>query len=121
MFGLLMTIFIILSIFLVLFILIQPGKGDMGLGSMGGGGSQMLFGGAGGQGFFEKTTWTIAAIFVLGCLGLTMLRTHETESSQLSGFTAERRANAKLAAAKRANLAQQKIPVKTPDQTSSAK
>ncbi|MFH0898704.1 MAG: preprotein translocase subunit SecG, partial [bacterium] len=43
-----MFFFILVCIFLALFILIQPGKGDMGLGSLGGG-SQMLFGGSGGR------------------------------------------------------------------------
>lgn len=56
------------------------------MGSLGGSG-QLLFGGSGGQGFFEKTTWTLGALFILGALGLTILKKQETQSSRLSGFT----------------------------------
>ena len=71
--ALIMTLFIILSALLVLLILVQPGKGDMGLGSIGRGGQQ-FFGGSGGQDFFEKTTWVMGALFMFGALGLTVLR-----------------------------------------------
>jgi preprotein translocase subunit SecG len=105
MFAFLMTLFIILCLFLVLFILIQQGKGDMGLGSLGG--SQMLFGGSGGQNFFEKATWIMGAIFVCGALGLTILGTKQKEASRLSdGYHAPVKANS-----------QQGVPVKLPDTT----
>ena len=71
--ALIMTLFIILSALLVLIILVQPGKGDMGLGSIGRGGQQ-FFGGSGGQDFFEKTTWIMGALFMVGALGLSILR-----------------------------------------------
>lgn len=93
MFILLMTLFIILSFLLALFILIQQGKGDMGMGSLGGGG-QLLFGGSGGQGFFEKTTWTLGALFILGALGLTILKKRDTQTSRLSGFAVSQKQNA---------------------------
>ncbi len=86
MYTLLMVLFVILSVFMVIFILIQPGKGDMGLGSMGSS-SQMLFGGSGGQSFFEKTTWVMGALFIMGALGLAVLQTHERHTSQLEGFS----------------------------------
>ncbi len=82
----LIVLFVILSLFLALFILIQQGKGDMGLGGLGGGG-QMLFGGSGGQSFFEKLTWIMGAIFIFGALGLSILKTKETAKSRLSHFT----------------------------------
>ncbi|MBD3272833.1 preprotein translocase subunit SecG [Candidatus Dependentiae bacterium] len=78
-------LFVILSIFLALFILIQQGKGDMGLGGLGGGG-QMLFGGSGGQDFFEKATWVMGALFIFGALGLTILKNKESTKSKLAGF-----------------------------------
>ena len=92
MFILLMTLFIILSFLLALFILIQQGKGDMGMGSLGGGG-QLLFGGSGGQGFFEKTTWTLGTLFILGALGLTILKKKDAQSSRLSGFAVSQKQN----------------------------
>lgn len=86
MYTLLMVLFIILCFFLALFILIQQGKGDLGLGSMGGG--QMLFGGSGGQGFFEKATWIMGAIFIFGSLGLAILKSKEQRASALEGYKA---------------------------------
>lgn len=83
----LMVLFVVFALFLALFILIQPGKGDMGLGGMG---NQMLFGGSGGQGFFQKTTWVMVAIFMLGALGLAILKSRETKSSMLAGFKIEK-------------------------------
>lgn len=62
-------------IFLLMFsILIQKGKGSLGLGSMGGG-TQMLFGGSGGQDFFQKATWTMGALFMMGSLVLAIMKT----------------------------------------------
>ena len=87
MFGFFMFLFVLLSLFLVLFILIQQGKGDMGLGSLGRS-SQMLFGGSGGQDFFEKTTWIMGALFLGGALTLTIARTKYAESSRLSSYRA---------------------------------
>lgn len=83
--GIFMFLFVLLSIFLVLFILIQQGKGDMGLGSLGHGG-QMLFGGSGGQDFFEKATWTMGALFMAGALGITILKTKTSETSRLQNY-----------------------------------
>ncbi len=81
MFTLLMILFIFLCFFLAVIILIQQGKGDLGVGSMSG--SQMLFGGSGGQGFFEKTTWAMGALFIFGSLGLAMLKSKEVRRSVL--------------------------------------
>lgn len=83
----LMVIFVIFSLFLALFILIQPGKGDMGLGGMG---NQMLFGGSGGQNFFQKTTWALCAIFIVGSLGLAVLKTREPKTSILQNVKSEK-------------------------------
>jgi preprotein translocase subunit SecG len=59
----------------------------MGLGAIGGA-SQTLFGGSGGQDFFEKATWTLGAFFMLGALGISILRTNITDS-RLKGFQAQ--------------------------------
>ena len=88
MYTFLMVLFVILSILLAVVILIQPGKGDMGLGSIGSG-SQVLFGGSGGRSFFEKVTWVMAALFILGALGLSLIKSREKQYSSLSGFTAK--------------------------------
>ena len=87
MIGFFMFLFVLLAIFLVLFILMQQGKGDMGLGSLSKG-SQMLFGGTGGQDFFEKTTWIMGGLFLAGALFLTIYRTKLTEQSRISTYRA---------------------------------
>ncbi len=85
--GILTFLFVLSALFLAIFVLIQQGKGDMGMGSLGGS-TQMLFGGSGGQTFFEKTTWILGAIFMLGALGLSVLKSRELRSSRLESFTA---------------------------------
>jgi len=69
--GLLITLLAIDAMFLVLIILVQKGKGSMGLGALGGG-TQMLFGGSGGQDLFQKMTWILGTIFMAGSLILSV-------------------------------------------------
>ncbi|QQR48584.1 preprotein translocase subunit SecG [bacterium] len=96
MFTLLMTLFIFSSLLLAILILIQQGKGDMGMGSLGGS-TQMLFGGSGGQNFFEKATWILGAIFLFGSLGLTVLKAKTTRESGLKGFVSKKLASREVA------------------------
>jgi len=84
MYMFLMILFIVVCIILSFFVLLQQGKGDFG--SALGGGTQMLFGGSGGQSFFEKITWVLGALFVLGALGLSILRSREERTSVLEGY-----------------------------------
>ena len=72
-FGFLATLFALLSVLLVFLIMLQKGKGSLGLGTMGGG-AQMLFGGSGGQDLFQKTTWVLLALFMGGSLGLSIMK-----------------------------------------------
>jgi len=39
-----------------------------------GGGTQMLFGGSGGQDLFQKTTWVLVVLFLSGSLGLALYK-----------------------------------------------
>lgn len=71
-YGFLLTLFVILCLFLIVIILVQKGKGSTGLGSLGGG-TQMLFGGSGGQDLFQKITWVLGAIFMAGSLLLVII------------------------------------------------
>ncbi len=45
----------------------------MGIGAMGGG-SQMLFGGGGGQDIFQKVTWVLVGLFLGGSLVLSLMK-----------------------------------------------
>lgn len=78
--GLLSSLFTLACILLILIIMVQKGKGSMGLGSMGGG-SQMLFGGGGGQDLFQKITWILGTVILVGSLGLSFLKVQQQHSS----------------------------------------
>ena len=54
----------------------QKGKSGLGLGGLGGG-AQMLFGGSGGQDLFQKTTWVLGSIFMVGALILSLIKSTE--------------------------------------------
>jgi len=75
-YGLLLTLYLINCLFLVLIILMQKGKSSLGLGGLGGG-AQMLFGGSGGQDLFQKITWVLGSIFVIGSMFLSLMKSTE--------------------------------------------
>ena len=79
--GLLTIIFAFVCILLIPLILIQKGKGSVVLGSLGGG-TQILFGGSGGQDLFQKITWVLGAIFMFGSLALSIMKTQDYRSSR---------------------------------------
>ena len=88
-YNLLVIGFVVLCMLMVLLILMQKGKSSMGLGSLGGG-TQLLFGGSGGQDLFQKVTWVMGAFFMGGSLVLAMMK-RPTES-QLLGDIARQQA-----------------------------
>jgi len=53
----------------------------MGLGGLGGG-AQMIFGGSGGQDFFQKITWVLGIIFMTGALFLSLMKSTEYKKFQ---------------------------------------
>jgi preprotein translocase subunit SecG len=77
-YGFLVGMYIFISILLALLILIQKGKSNMGLGNLGGG-TQMLFGGSGGQDIFQKSKWILGALFMGGSLILAIMKTKEAK------------------------------------------
>ena len=80
-FGFLVTLFVINCFILIFLVLIQKGKSSMGLGNLGGG-TQLLFGGSGGQDLFQKITWVLGAIYMFGSLGLAIMKTNEYNKSR---------------------------------------
>lgn len=82
-FGLLLTFFVFVCFLLVLVILVQQSKGGLGLGSLGGG-AQMLFGGSGGTDVFQKITWILGSLFMIGSLVLALMKAPSVESRQLA-------------------------------------
>lgn len=110
--GLLTTLLIIDGLFLILFILIQKGKGNMGLGALGGG-AQTLFGGSGGQDLFQKITWVLGGIFMAGSLGLSILKSKGTSYGDYMSHSAQRPVLPMSRAAQQAKQEQQvpQVPV----------
>ncbi len=78
-YGLLVTLYVFNCILLVMVIMIQKSKSSMGLGGLGGG-TQMLFGGSGGQDIFQKTTWVLSAIYMFGSLALSIMKSKESRA-----------------------------------------
>ena len=84
-YGLVITLFVVLCLMIILIILLQKGKSSMGLGGLGGG-TQLLFGGSQGQDLFQKVTWAMGAIFMVGSLLLAMVK--RPTASELLGTLA---------------------------------
>jgi preprotein translocase subunit SecG len=84
------TVHVVVSLFLIFVILLQPGKGDA-MASFGGGGSaSSVFGGRGSVTFLAKVTEVCAAIFMITSLTLawrsshsdSVLRAHQNLAAQ---------------------------------------
>lgn len=78
-YGLLVTVYTFICLILVLLILVQKGKSSMGLGGLGAG-TQMLFGGSGGQDLFQKTTWVLGGLFMTGSLLLALMKSYHNQT-----------------------------------------
>jgi protein translocase SecG subunit len=77
-YGLLLAIYVVSSIFLILIILIQRTKSSVGFGL--GSGSQMLFGGSGGQDMFQKATWVLGISFMAMSLWLALMKSEQSRT-----------------------------------------
>lgn len=62
-----------LCLLTILLVLIQKGKGNMGLGNTGGS-NQAIFGSSGGQDTFQKITWTFLTLLLAGSLTLAIAK-----------------------------------------------
>lgn len=71
--SLLTSLYTLLCLMIIFLVLVQRGKGGMGLGNMGGG-NQMLFGSSGGQDLFQKATWVMCALLLSGALIIGVLK-----------------------------------------------
>ena len=85
-------VFVFIALLLGLIILLQQGKGEIGLGGAPSQGSQVIFGGSSGVGFFEKLTWVLGALFIAGSLFLSIYKTKHTTKSVLQDFKVEQKA-----------------------------
>jgi preprotein translocase subunit SecG len=83
----LIIIHVIVSLFLILVVLVQQGKGADLAGAFGGGGSQTAFGARGATTLLHKLTTGFFIAFVLTSLSLAILQARP-KSSVMSGRTA---------------------------------
>jgi preprotein translocase subunit SecG len=72
---------VIACMFLILVILIQPGKSG-GMGIFGSAGAQQVFGGRGAGNFLTKTTWATATVFFITSISLAYLSSSSDEALQ---------------------------------------
>jgi len=78
----LIAVHFVICLFLVLVILLQPGKGDGGVGfGAASGSSQSIFGSRGAGNFLTKTTSIAACLFLVTSFFLTRSRMQEFNSS----------------------------------------
>ena len=77
MFAFIVTIHVVVSVFIIFVILLQPGKGDAMAAFAGGGGSaNTVFGGRGSVTFLSKVTTVCAIIFMVTSLTLAWRSSH---------------------------------------------
>ena len=75
---------IVVAIFLILVVLLQAGKGAAMGASLGGAGSQTMFGSSGSGNFLTKLTAVAAVIFMVTSLSLAVISTRGEKSSVIS-------------------------------------
>lgn len=114
--GLLNVVFVILCFFIIFIVLLQKSKGSLGLvGTFGT--AKILFGGSGGQDFFQKLTWSAIACFMFGSLGLALLKNRSVTQSR---YLEQAIASSSLAAPAIPAQASQETPVSQQPADSSA-
>ncbi|CAM3325326.1 preprotein translocase subunit SecG [Rhodothermus bifroesti] len=106
MFTFLIILITLLAILLVLVVLLQSGRGG-GLAGIAAGGAQQILGARQAPDILEKTTWTLAAIFIVLCI--------------LTNFTIDTGARRESIIQQRAQQEQtQPVPPATPPATTPA-
>ncbi len=104
------VVHVISCVFLILVVLLQPGKSG-GLGAFSGAAAQQVFGGRGAGNFLTKTTWIIAAVFFMTSLSLAYLSSTGDESLEALATELEDAAHAR-----RAPDADVRAPVKSAEE-----
>jgi preprotein translocase subunit SecG len=94
MITLLTILHIAVCIFLILVVLLQPGKSG-GMGAAFGGASQAVFGARGATSFLGKVTAGCAAVFMLTSIGLSYFATSKEKSLREESERQEERAKAR--------------------------
>jgi preprotein translocase subunit SecG len=91
----LIVVHVVACLFLMLVVLLQPGKSG-GLGGLTGAGAQQVFGGRGAGNFLTRTTWATATIFFATSITLAYLSSSADEALQKRAAAAEQKQKAHL-------------------------
>ena len=87
-FGLLVAFHILVAIMLITVILLQPSKGEGGLGTaFGGGSASSVFGGRGATTFLSKATGVLVAIFLVLSVAISLMGSERTVTDQAATTT----------------------------------
>jgi len=86
---------VIACLFLMLVVLVQPGKSG-GLGAFTGAGAQQVFGGRGAGNLLTKTTWATAAVFFSTSITLAYLSSSADDVLQERARAAQEKSKAPL-------------------------
>ena len=78
------VVHVIACLFLILVVLLQPGKSG-GLGAFTGAAAQQVFGGRGAGNFLSKTTWVTATVFFVTAMTLAYLSSSSDDSLKKRG------------------------------------
>jgi preprotein translocase subunit SecG len=109
MYTFLSIVYVLVCLFLILVVLLQPGRGGVG-GAFGGGSSQTVFGGSGAGNFLTRLTSVSAALFMI--LSATLAYMSSSSDKSLEAATQAARAKAAQKAAK--NTADAGVEAVTP-------
>ena len=91
---LLTIVHVFVCVFLILVVLLQPGRSG-GMGAAFGGASQAVFGARGATSFLGKVTAACAIVFMLTSIGLSYLATSKEKSLRAAAERQEERAKAR--------------------------
>ncbi|MDD4052105.1 MAG: preprotein translocase subunit SecG [candidate division Zixibacteria bacterium] len=121
MFTLLLIIHIMICVALIIVVLLQSSKGEGLAGAFGGGGgvSGAVFGGRGAASFLSRSTSVLAVVFMVSCLGLSLLSTGQrsaTATTEVKSAVTEA-AQQDMARQQQQQATQQQAPAPAGDQT----
>ena len=111
MFTIFLIIHVLICIALVVVVLMQSSKGEGLAGAFGGGGgvSGAVFGGRGAASFLSRATTVLAVVFMISCLGLSLMSSSGREAA-VSGTSAVSEAAQRDAEAQQQAAQQQTLP-----------
>ncbi|MET0282958.1 MAG: preprotein translocase subunit SecG [Polyangiales bacterium] len=113
MYTFLSILYVLVCLFLILVVLLQPGRGGVG-GAFGGGTSQTVFGGSGAGNFLTRLTSISAALFMI--LSATLAYMSSSSDKSLEAATQAAKAKAAQKAAKVVDAGVAPAPSNEPEQ-----